>query len=142
MKQRLYWQSINASAWTLRKLETFYALSLWSFYCLTKALSFLMYMRTNVKSFSYITCDKIENTQWNCVTNRSATHCNLYELCFSLCNYNFDNKVDIIATWRAKKTLDWSFSTELAKRTHSVDIEKMLYKSQNILMQQYLYGIT
>ena len=39
---------------------------------------------------------KIENTQWNCVTNRSATYCNLYELCFSAYNYSFAGKIDIL----------------------------------------------
>ena len=39
---------------------------------------------------------KIENTQWNRVTNRSATYRNLYKLCFSAWNFIFANKIDIL----------------------------------------------
>ena len=56
-KQRLYWQSIHASM-NFTKLETFYTFALKFLLLNQSSLSFLMYIRTNLKSFSYITCDK------------------------------------------------------------------------------------
>ena len=78
------------TAWKLRKLEIFQAL----FLGLSNILGI---SRNQIKNFSYSTTwIKIENTQWNRVTSRSATYCNLYELCFSACNYSFANKTDIL----------------------------------------------
>ena len=82
---------------------------------------------------------KIENVQWNRVTNRSATCCNLHELCFSACNYTFANKVDILQ--KEQKTVDFEASDRISKiNSFSRYLENA--KARNVLMQRYLYGIT
>ena len=82
---------------------------------------------------------KIENTQWNCLTNRSATYCNLYELCFSAYNYRFAGKIDIYM--KNKKSENLKFQHKISKKnSFSRYLENI--KSRNALIQRYLYDIT
>ena len=57
---------------------------------------------------------KIENVQWNHITNRSATYCNLYELCFSAGNYSFAIKILLLN--EEQKTVDLKLQHRISKK--------------------------
>ena len=128
-KQLLFCQSVHASV--NMKIRNF----LRSFSLVFIALSWLCnILGVSKKQFKCSSCTiviKIENSPWNCVTNTSATYWNLYELCFSACNYRFVRKIDILH--EEQKREDLKFHHRISKKnSFSRYLENI--KSRNVLI--------
>ena len=113
-KQRLYWRSIHASM-NIEKIRSFFgSFSLNVLLLNQDPLTFLVEVRTNLKSFSYSTCDKNWNREIVLPTDQqSIATCTSY----SFLHATTVSLIKLIFCMKNKKAADLKLQQRISKKS-------------------------